>query len=87
MNDMQDFFSIKNRAIDELLKMNKQASIKGDNKVVRVEKSSENQNKVTTQNKGLSLSGDELLILGLVLILSNDSHDMWLFLALLYILM
>lgn len=87
MNDMQDFSSIKNRAIDELFKMNKQASKICNNEDKKAEKSSKNRHKITTTNKGLSLSSDELLILGLALILSNDSHDMWLFLALLYILM
>lgn len=87
MNDMQDFSSIKNRAIDELFKMNKQASKVRNNGNRKAEKSGENQHKITIANSGLSLSSDELLILGIVLILSNDSHDMWLFLALLYILM
>ena len=87
MSDMQDFSSIKNRAIDELFKMNKQASKVRNSSNTKAEKSGENQHKITIANSGLSLSSDELLILGIVLILSNDSHDMWLFLALLYILM
>ncbi|MBR3591338.1 MAG: hypothetical protein IKL46_00590 [Clostridia bacterium] len=87
MNDMQDFSSIKNRAIEELFKMNKQASKVRNSGNRKAEKSGENQHKITIANGGLSLSSDELLILGIVLILSNDSHDMWLFLALLYILM
>lgn len=37
-------------------------------------------------NFGLNLSSDDILILGLVLILSEDCNDIWLFLALLYIL-
>lgn len=84
---MQDFSSIKNRAIDELFKMNEQASKISNNSDRKAEKSGENQHKVIAASNGLSLSSDELLILGVVLILSNDSHDMWLFLALLYILM
>lgn len=87
MNNMHDFSNLKNRAIDELWKMNEQAVKIGhfngsaNQEAKRITQSS------SSENAGLSFSNDELLILGIVLILLKDSHDYWLFLALLYILM
>ncbi len=83
MNDMQNFSNLKNRAINEMLEMNERAAKTEHFK----DECRENANKITTKNKSNSFSNDEMLILALVLILSKDCSDYWLFLALLYILM
>lgn len=84
---MQGFTNLKNRAINELWDMNKR-STQAEQKPAQFMAKSHHQ---ATQNLfgsfGLSLSNDDLLIVGMLLILADDCRDMWLFLALLYILM
>ncbi len=83
MTDMQDFSRIKNEAIKELQEMNKKAAEKQS----VVQKISHNSHKNLINSFNLLLSNDDLLILGLILILYQDSFDKWLFFALLYILL
>lgn len=87
MKDMQDFSDLKNRAINEMLQMNGRAVKTGHSNVEFQEKTKQIPHKIHTENKAVSFSSDEMLILGIVLILSKDCSDYWLFLALLYILM
>ena len=84
MNDMQNFSNLKNRAINEMLKMNEKASKTTDLKEDNQAKKEQIKHKKTIFD--IFFSNDELLILALVLILSKDCNDYWLFLALLYIL-
>ena len=83
MIDMQDFSNVKNNAINELFKMSQRASKNG----CLPPANSEKCDKSSTDTQSFSIGNDELLVLGLVLILSNDCSDRWLFLALLYILL
>lgn len=83
MTDMQNFSKIKNEAIKELHEMSRKAT----EKQPFATKISRENNKNSSNNFGLSLSNDDLLILGLILILHQDCYDKWLFLALLYILL
>ncbi len=87
MTDMHNFSHDKQRAIEQLLDMNKRAlqteSFSHQNTTSTVH----NSLKSSSNNLGLPLTNDALLIIGLILILSEDCRDMWLFLALLYILM
>jgi hypothetical protein len=84
---MQAFSNLKNRAINEMLEMNERAAKIGGSKAEKGESVKQNANKIRIEKGGLSFSNDELLVLSLILILSKDSRDYWLFLALLYILM
>ena len=87
MNDMHNFSSDKQRAIAEMLDMNKKAA---QSKALPPQNASSNTHKASkgpSGNLGLSVSSDDMLIIGLMLILSQDCRDMWLFLALMYILM
>lgn len=87
MNDMQSFSNLKNRAINEMLKMNERAAKTGDSQPEKQEGVKRIPVKNHTEKMSVNFSNDELLVLVLVLILSKDSSDYWLFLALLYILM
>ena len=87
MKDMQAFSNLKNRAINEMLEMNERAAKTVGSKTEKGESVKQNVNKIRIEKGGLSFSNDELLVLSLILILSKDSRDYWLFLALLYILM
>ncbi len=76
MNDMHNFSQAKQNAINQMLDMNKKAR----------------QNAPTALKNSIggsltSISNDTILILGLLLILSQDCSDMWLFLALVYLLL
>lgn len=81
--DMHNFSHLKNQAIKELHEMNKKAA----QKQYCIQDSTQNKSKNLLNNFGIDFSGDELLIIALVLILHQDCCDKWLFLALLYILM
>ena len=83
MIDMQDFSSLKNNAINELFNMSRRAATTGNLQSPNSVKT----DKVTTNKQPFFIGNDELLVLGIILILSNDCSDKWLFLALLYILM
>ena len=87
MNDMHNFASRKNRAIDELKQMNKRAP---KNNVVFEESPLQTPHlsgKSERVNFNFLSTGDDLLIIGLIVILYEDCHDLWLFLALIYILL
>lgn len=87
MNDMHNFSAHKQRAIEQMLDMNKKAlqtePLLQQNTVPNTHKAFNN----LSDNLRLSISSDDILVIGLILILSEDCRDMWLFLALLYILM
>lgn len=87
MTEMHNFSRDKQRAITEMLNMNKKAlksdAFSADKSAVKPKKLPQN----LLAKSGLSMSGDELLIIGLILILAEDCRDTWLFLALAYILM
>ena len=87
MIDMHNFSQDKKRAIEQMLDMNKKAvnreSVLPQNTANNVNKSPKNH----LSKFSMSMSQDDILIIGLILILSGDCRDMWLFLALLYILM
>ena len=83
MADTNNFSQNKQRAIEQMREMNKRAK--------QPCSSNENQEhieKKSAQNAefGINIPSDTLLILGLILILSNENCDKLLLLALLYIL-
>ena len=82
MTGMHNFSNRKNNAINEMLEMNKRAKKTADIPPQNNTKC----DKTHVPPPGFSFSADELLVLGLVLILSKDCDDNLLFLALLYIL-
>lgn len=87
MNDMHNFSKARQTAIDQMWEMNKKAASTGafDRK-----DNASNQSKaphIHRKKSDIAISDDDILILGLILILSQDCRDMWLFLALLYVLM
>ena len=87
MNDMHNFLSAKENAINEMREMNKKAIYHGPS---YKKSNNQNQNKTLKNvygNFGTTMSDDDILILGLLLVLSQDCRDMWLFGALVYILM
>ena len=87
MIDMHNFSQDKKRAIEQMLDMNKKAV---NRESVLPQNTANNVNKSPQNHLGkfsMSMSQDDILIIGLILILSGDCRDMWLFLALLYILM
>lgn len=87
MNDMHNFTARKNRAIDELKQMNQRAP-KNDVIFKDIPPQTPHLNgKTGHANFNFLSSGDDLLIIGLIIILYEDCHDMWLFLALIYILL
>ena len=87
MNDMHNFAARKNCAINELKQMNKRAT-KNDSscKETPIETASCSGKRVSYKFD-ISPSGDNLLIIGLLIILYEDCQDIWLFLALIYILL
>lgn len=87
MNDMHNFAERKNRAIDELKKMNNQAANKNNFCHDIPMKTQRFSGKSQSFNFDFLTSNDDLLILGLILILYEDCQDIWLFLALIYILL
>lgn len=87
MNDMHNLKDAKKRAINELYEMNQKATKNADYKAQQTDK-----NHVLNTNNllgkfNLSLSEEDLVVIGLLLILSKDCSDNMLFLALLYILL
>lgn len=84
---MHNFKAAKTRAIDELYEMNKRASKNADFKPQKSPHTPSENGKNLLKNFNLLNSDDELIILGLIIFLSKDCHDKWLFLALLYILL
>ena len=83
MSGMHNFSNLKNNAINEMLEMNKRAR----KSAVIPPQNKTKSDKTHELKANFSFSADELLVLGLVLILSKDCDDNLLFLALLYILM
>ena len=87
MIDMHNFSQDKKRAIEQMLDMNKKAV---NRESVLPQNTANNVNKSPKNHLGkfsMSMSQDDILIIGLFLILSGDCREMWLFLALLYILL
>ncbi len=83
MNDMHNFSQAKQTAIEQLREMNKKAA-----KAERSPRQNGHNPPQKSPNNFITLgSNDDILIMGLILILAGDCHDKWLFLALLYILM
>ena len=84
---MHNFDTAKKQAIDKLYEMNKRATktnnFKAENSANKTTKNAQ----APTLSLNQLLSNDELIIMGLFLILSKDCHDNWLFLSLLYILL
>lgn len=87
MNSMHSFSECKNRAINELHEMSKRATQTTHFTGKNNKNHTENSHNFSPLNLVASLSNDEIIIVGLVLILSKDCSDYWLFLALLYILL
>lgn len=87
MNDMHNFSEAKQNAIEQLREMNKKAVQTGDSPKQDTSKSTHKPLKNLPNNFAMLSSNDDMLIIGLILILSGDCRDMWLFLALMYILM
>ena len=87
MTGMQGFGDLKNRAINEMWDMNRRAAQNGPKTTKLPLQNNGKAQKNFVKNFGLSFSDDDILIMGLLLILAEDCHDTWLFLALLYILM
>ncbi len=89
MNRMQSFSSQKQRAINQINEMRNRATppalSKDGQKKVRPKPQNRPHN--TPLRSMPTLSDDTLIILGLILILSNDGSDTLLLLALAYILM
>ncbi len=80
---MHEFSKLKDQAILELQKMNKQAS-KKQSFSPKIKCNNESN---LFKNFTALLSDEDLLIIGLILILHQNHSDKWLFLSLLYILM
>lgn len=78
---MQNFQSDKQRAIEELLNMNKKSS----NTKAEVPLCNPNIERGNIK-KGINIPLDTLIILGLIIILTEEQCDTLLILALLYIL-
>lgn len=87
MTEMHNFSRDKQRAITEMLDMNKKAIKSNTFSADKTAAEHKNPPKNSFVKSGLSMSGDEILIIGLILILAEDCRDTWLFLALAYILM
>ncbi len=83
MNDMHNFSQAKQNAIEQLREMNKKA----DRTERNLKQNTHNPPKKSPNNFVALSSNDDMLIIGLILILTGDCQDKWLFLALLYILM
>lgn len=85
MNTMHNFYSDKQRAVEQLREMNKRASQKAAKTEAKPPESKHNNMPFISPNFSIPLSNDDLLFIGLIMILSKDCHDTWLFLALFYI--
>ena len=81
MTTTDGFSSNIERAVDEMLDMSKRAKHAHNNRKIEREKP-EPKNSMSSIN----IPSDTLLILGLILILSNENCDKLLLLAMLYIL-
>lgn len=84
---MHNFSKAKINAINELNEMHKRASKNSTNTQQNRVKSTAYITNNTFKKFNLNLSDDDIVIIGLFLILSKDCNDIWLFLSLLYILM
>ena len=87
---MQNFSKLKNQAIEQMRKMNQRASKDCENTQSQPSFQAKKQNKshkILEKNILNIPSNDDLIIIGILLILGEDCRDIWLFLALLYILM
>lgn len=87
MSDMHNFSAHKQRAIEQIFEMNKKAAQPEAQPQQNTMRNMYNSVKKSPNNFGVNFSNDDMLIMGLILILSEDCRDMWLFLALIYILM
>lgn len=87
MNEMHKFSHDKQRAIEQLREMNKRAVKTEPLTAESTAQNSKKASKNLSDNFKISMSSDDILIVALILILSQDCHDKWLFLALFYILM
>lgn len=87
MNSMHNFNRDKQRAIQQLREMNKRASVSAPKKEAKPHDIPHKRTPFVLQNFSFSMSDDELLFLGLLVILSKDCDDTLLFLALFYIFM
>lgn len=87
MNEMHKFSHDKQRAIEQLREMNKRAVKTEPLTTDGTAQNSKKASKNLSDNFKISMSSDDILIVALILILSQDCHDKWLFLALFYILM
>lgn len=85
MNTMHNFSSAKQRAIQQMREMNKRSSPQVKTESPKKREILHKQPLFSLQNFSFPLSDDELLFLGLIMILSKDCDDTWLFLALFYI--
>lgn len=86
MTDMHSFSRDKQRAIEQMLDMNKKASFSERGNRQNTDKPIRQQTQNSHRGFALDISNDGMLILGLILILAEDCRDKWLFLALVYIL-
>ncbi len=83
-----DFLNAQQQAAEELLEMSRRSKYKS----TRQQKEEINHNATSPPvlniklPQGIAVQSDALLILGIILILSSEKSDKWLFLALLYIL-
>lgn len=84
---MHNFTKAKNHAINELWDMNKRAIKSTDNLNFNRREDIPTHQKNAFKNFVSSISDDEIIIISLLLILSEDCRDIWLFLALVYILL
>lgn len=85
MNSMHNFTKDKQRAIQQMREMNKRASVSAPKSAAKPHDTAHKHTSFALQNFSFPLSDDELLFLGLIMILSKDCDDTWLFLALFYI--
>ena len=83
----KSFSKLKNQAIEQMREMNCRASKSVDHS----QQKSNAQPNISTQNLlgniPFPATNDNLIIMGILLILGEDCRDIWLFLALLYIMM
>lgn len=87
MNDMHNFAARKNHAINELKQMNNRATKNADIPKQKPVSSLPANTQKPPANFNFLSSSDDLVIIGLIIILYEDCHDIWLFLALIYILL
>lgn len=87
MNDMHNFSDAKQNAINEMRRMNRQARSYASYEQNSSHKINNSHSKAPTGNTVLPMSQDDMLIMGLILILSQENSDNLLLLALAYVLM